>query len=301
VEADPAGGLRLDLNGGPVCPVRLPDRPAWYDSVLGDGRRAHQLLTRYSGFALATFLRRDCALWSRRETCGFCSVEPTRRLNRAIADQVDSAPLAEAAALAVAASPEVAFMEWSSGAHEDLDAGFRQAIAALREVKARLPRPLIHHLNIMPPADPGLLELLEAVEEPTFALEVWGDERFAEVCPGKQRLLGRRGFLDRLYRAAALLGPGRMSCNFVAGLEPVDELIAGCRTLAGQGVVPTMAIFHPDRGTAYARRSPPAVTEMLRLASALGRIYREHGYRPYMYNCRRSSIDGEVYRGFFDA
>ncbi|MBI5259147.1 MAG: hypothetical protein HY855_21765 [Burkholderiales bacterium] len=296
-----AEGWHLTLDQRPVCEVVLPERPAYYECRLSDGSPASRYVSQYSVHAVAVFLHRQCHMWAIRAPCQFCSVEATRGVNRAVHDAPHGALLTEALVAAVASEPRLRALEWSGGALADFDQGFNEAVDAIDAARAALPRPLSHHLNIMPPQDLSLLARLASVEEPTFALEVWSPRLFEQVCPGKHRLYGRAAYLRAFDAGVALFGAGRMSCNFVAGLEPVDSLIEGCWAMAERGVVPTVAVFHPDKGTPYARKPPPAVDDLLRLAGELRALHRRFGYRPYLVGCRRSSLDSEIYEGRFDA
>lgn len=296
-----ADGWMLMLDGQPVCSVELPPRPAYYDHRLSDGSPANRYVSQFSVHAVAVFLRRRCHMWAIRAPCKFCSVEATRSVNRAVHDAPHGPLLTEALVAAVASEPRLRALEWSGGALDDFDRGFTEAVDAIEAARAALPRAVPNHLNIMPPHDLSLLSRLAAVEEPTFALEVWSPRLFEQVCPGKHRLYGRAGYLRAFDACVTLFGAGKMSCNFVAGLEPVENLIEGCWAMAESGVVPTVAVFHPDMGTPYARKPPPAIGDLLRLAGELSALHRRFGYRPYLVGCRRSSLDSEIYQGRFHA
>jgi hypothetical protein len=295
------GGFEIQRNGEPICPVKIPRRPRYYGVPIREGLAADQIVTQYSVFALGIFMRRTCHYWDVRLPCKFCSIEPTRRTFKGALDRLPLPAVVDAVRTALRLEPTIHYLEWCGGNDEDLDAGFMEVIDAIRAVQPFRPKELRQHLLLMPPFDHRLLVHLPLVEEPTFSLEVWDPDLFQEVCPGKNSLYGRDRFLGALAEGVRVLGRGQLSCNFVAGLEPVDSLISGCETLARMGVVPTAAVFHPDRGTAYAKKSPPSVEEMLKLVAALRTLYRREGYRPWLVGSRRASVDGEIYQGYFDA
>jgi len=295
------GELEVQRDGEPICKVKIPHRPPYYGVGIGNGVVVDEVVTQYSGYALGIFMRRTCHYWQIGVPCKFCSIEPTRRTYDGALDRLPLPAVVAAVRTALELDPSIRYLEWCGGNDEDLDAGFMEVIDAVRAVAPFRPPHISQHLLLMPPFDHKLISHLELVEEPTFSLEIWDADLFDVVCPGKSGQYGRDRFLAALARGVEVLGRGRLSCNFVAGLEPMDSLIAGCETLAKMGVVPTAAVFHPDPGTAYAKRPPPPVEEMLELVAALRTIYRREGFRPWMVGSRRASVDGEIYQGYFDA
>ncbi len=295
------GEFQLNKDGRAICSIRYPERPAYYERKLSGGRPANHLVSQYSVSVLGIFLCRRCHYCQVGVPCKFCSIEPTRRSHRDMEDAPELPQLLEAAKLAFSLDPGIRYIDWSGGADEDPDRGFMAAIKAILSVDPYRPKRIRHHLLVMPPRDVRLLQQLSVVDEPTFALEVWDPDLFRDVCPGKHAFYGRERFLDAFAECVTRLGRGRVSCNLVAGLEPLDSLLDGCERLARMGVVPQTAAFHPDVGTAYSGKPPPSIDELLEIAVALRDIYRSRGFRPYRLGCRRASVDGEAYEGYFDA
>ena len=300
IAATEDGSCVLRRAGIDVCPVSFPRRPSYYDAPAGGDLQVHQLVAQYSAYALALFLRRSCVFWRTGHGCHFCSVESTRRNNRQYPDVLPEGPLLEAVKIAFDSDPSLRYLEVSAGAHQNLDEGFLEATGILAKLRGRIPPGVRMHLNIMPPWNLDLLERLEPVDEPTFAMEVWGREEFASICPGKQSAYGWNRFLEAFRHGVRIFGEGRLSCNFVAGLEPVGRLVEGIEFTADHGVVPQVAIFHPDRGTPLADQPAPSVAQIWPVVAALRQAYRRHGFRPYMLGSRRASVDGEIYQGYFD-
>jgi hypothetical protein len=289
----------LECDGRAICAVVVPERPAYYGMAMDGGGVVDQFVTQYSHAALGIFVRRSCVFWDQRLPCKFCSIEPVRRREGTFEPQLTAPTVLEAVRKAVAADPRVRYLEWCSGTYEDLNEGFL-AIADMADAVAReLPRTIKQHALLMPPADLALIARLAIMDQPTFAMEIWDEHLFEEVCPGKHKYYGRAGFLAALTHGVKLLGSGRMTCNFVAGLEPADGLIDGFHRLAERGIVPTVSVFHPDLGTAYAGRKPPTIEFMLPIVAALKAVYRRYGFRPFLLGSRRNSVDCEVYRGYF--
>ena len=295
-----AGHPVLSFRGEEIMEVRLPPRPAYYGHRLSNGQTAERYVTQYGVHSLGIFLHRGCHFWTVGEPCKFCSAEPTRKESRDFEDTLSSRILIEAVGEALRLDETVTALEWSGGATSDRNGGFRDALEIIDAVEATCPRPVRSHINILPPDDFSLLALADGIDEITFAMEVWDDALLRDICPGKAGETGRDGFLRLFEAGVKRFGPGRVSCNFVVGLEPLESLLEGCRFMADMGIVPTVAVFHPDPKTPFAHKPSPSEDMLLEFARALGDIYASTGFQPYLLGCRRSSLDSEIYWGYFN-
>lgn len=97
------------------------------------------------------------------------------------------------------------------------------------------------------------------VDAVCFNLEVWSEELFAKVCPGKHRYVGYAQWIDALEHAVSLWGRGRVYSAMVAGveLEPEHDMewkeaaelaVAGVRDLCGRGIIPIYSLYWPVGG-----------------------------------------------------
>jgi hypothetical protein len=129
-----------------------------------------------------------------------------------------------------------------------------------------------------------------------FNLEAFTPAAFSLHCPGKARV-GRDHYLEALTRGVGVFGRGNIWSNFVLGLEPQEDLLAGCEELASKGITPGANVYHRDRG-ATAALDPPTYDAVLDFYRALAILYRKHGHRPYY--CRlalRTSLANEAFDG----
>ncbi len=99
-------------------------------------------------------------------------------------------------------------------------------------------------------------KLVDAV---CFNLEVWSEEMFAKVCPGKNRYVGYHGWISALEGAVKLWGAGRVYTAMVAGveLEPehgmdwraaADLAVEGASDLCSRGIIPVYSLYWPTGG-----------------------------------------------------
>jgi hypothetical protein len=99
------------------------------------------------------------------------------------------------------------------------------------------------------------------VNNVSFCLELWDQERFKEVCPGKSAKVGRHRHLRAIEYCAKLFDT--TNGEMVAGLEPPEKTIEAIEWITDVGAVPTVCVFRPLVGTDYQDVPPPKTDQML--------------------------------------
>ena len=75
-----------------------------------------------------------------------------------------------------------------------------------------------------------LIEL--GVDHFSFCVELMDPEWFAQICPGKARTLGQDLFFVAMEYCAARMPRGAVSGELIAGIEPIQNTIAGIERTA---------------------------------------------------------------------
>jgi hypothetical protein len=87
-----------------------------------------------------------------------------------------------------------------------------------------------------------------------FDLEVWDEDLWSQLLPGKAKAVGRKEWLRRLDDAVDVFGRGHVGTNFVAGFEcapragfmsqenALESYTGGFRELVERGIVPCFTI-----------------------------------------------------------
>jgi hypothetical protein len=99
----------------------------------------------------------------------------------------------------------------------------------------------------------------DLVQHVCFNLEMWSEELFAKVCPGKNRYVGYRRWIEALETAVRYWGSGNVYSAMVAGIEldPEHELeweqaartaIEGAEDLCSRGIIPIYSLVWPTGG-----------------------------------------------------
>ncbi len=157
------------------------------------------------------------------------------------------------------------------------------------------------NLALMPPRTLERLDRLYelGVDHPSFNLEVWPRSAFERVCPGKAEFVGYDHILKAYERLVALYGPGKLWCNFVAGLVPLREQMDGFTHMAEHGVIPGANVYHPDVRSPLGTSVPsPNEDYIVSLYQHAADLYRRHKYMPFFDAAvLRNSLANEAYEG----
>jgi hypothetical protein len=108
-------------------------------------------------------------------------------------------------------------------------------------------------------------------------LEVWHDDLWPVVVPGKAKAIGKAEWIERLKLAVDVFGAGEVATNFVAGvevaetdgiaspLEAVDSHREAYAHLLLHSIVPIFGFLTKARGTRYENAELPPTDFFLRL------------------------------------
>ena len=120
-------------------------------------------------------------------------------------------------------------------------------------------------------------------------IEVWDKERFAWICPGKEKFIGWDGYVRSMLDAVEIFGSGRVYTNIVAGCEMAephgfkteDEALKsnleGCEYLAKRGVSMMSLVWRPARASLFHRQKQPSLDYYVRLVKGLCDIRVAYG------------------------
>ena len=274
---DGPGRYAIFRDGRPCARARLAPRPRWYDRETSAGRPMRRVGT-LQGTYLAIYPGKVCDYWvkgparAERESCRFCSVGLNIGQDDATGKTVD-----EVLEVVHAARREsrITYVDFNSG-HDDAY-GFLDALEPyVRRVKEETG--LLVGVQTPPHPDPARWDRLKAmgVNRVSFCFELFDPERFRDVCPGKARVYGQKGYLDAIEHCASLSPPGRVSLapwvvngEIVAGLESPASSVAAIEWLTSRGAIPTVCVFRPLVGTQMADEPPPRTDDLVPVFQAL--------------------------------
>jgi hypothetical protein len=293
-DGDPEGGdLRLELAGEPIAQVLLPERPAYYDRALPSGRPLIAVTPTIEwGYLIYLTAFRVCQYFGRDEECRFCDINANYRQQRAAGRPFETVKDLDEllAALAILAAEDQVAKAYTitGGAIIDGLQGQSEGEFYARYAEAiehRFPGRWIGKMVTQALPRPALERFRAAgirIYHPNY--EIWDAERFAQICPGKARVIGRETWIRRIEEAAEIFGPSRVIPNFVAGIEmatpygfpTISEALAstgeGLEYFMSQGITPRFTTWCPEPLSDLGSQQGPAP---LAYHAGLLRLWRE--------------------------
>ena len=263
---------------------------------------------------IANFYGRDCLnfniysgceFWDVGFPCKFCSVKPTQERYGEVEKKKDSQQIAEVVKAAFALNkPKINFILVTGGSYLNGDKEAKKMIEVLRAIQPLTPwkGKIRGNASLMPPKNFDLIDKLMStgIEHPSFNLEVWGKNKFKDICPGKEKYRGWDNIIECYKYGVKKFGRGVFWCNFVAGINKLEKLEEGFAKMAELGVVPGANVFHPDIGAILGKeiKSPPEeyIIKIYRFAA---KLYHKYKYLPFFNEkVLRNSLANEAYRGW---
>ena len=159
-------------------------------------------------------------------------------------------------------------------------------------------------LTIAPPREEKYVDMLfeAGVDMVGYNYEIYDPQLFARLCSGKVKDIeeGVPGHAqyDRMIRHIVRhYGMGHANANLLAGLEPAQSTVNGIAHLASMGVIPTIFVFVPLKGTALAGQKPPSIREMIYIYANLKSMTERFGVDTYCAGCCRMLVNTKFYDG----
>lgn len=246
------GHLILEKNAKFTSPIQWLKRPKYYDSLTSDGLKVQSIIQESGECCGLIIFSYYCRNWEEGLQCRFCNSNTTQQ---AYADAIVTAKRAEhygeAAAVVLEEKPYYHFIIAGGtlpgkGVTENC-LSILNSIRRHSGLEGRLPV----GLNVAPPLDlPDIDRLYEAgALSVMYDLEVWNRDMFKAICPGKEKNIGREGYLKALEYAVPIFGKGCVWSNFVLGLEEKENYYEAAAYLAERGIIILLQPWFPAVGS----------------------------------------------------
>lgn len=291
--------LRYNNN---IVNITFPKRPASYGRLLSNGELFEQHVTVYGDSTLGIFSPGHCYYFNDGRECKFCSLGAARSSLSDHKMRIKGNLAGEAVSLAVREeNSRYKRVLLNGGTIPNYNKGYSMHLDLLEHVKTINSNiNLDYHLISMPPKDFRLFERFKILgNNMSMSLEVFDTKLFPETCPGKAQDYTRDRFFAAFEAAVEILGRGNVYVGFVAGMEPLESIIEGIEYFGSMGVVPAVAVFHPDAGSKYSKHPRPSTDFLRSLGKKMSAIYQREGFQPLIEGSGRNSLDTEAYLGGF--
>ncbi|MDO7898595.1 radical SAM protein [Pseudomonas citrulli] len=289
-------------NGDKNIDISFPKRPKPYGKYLSNGELFEKHLTVYGNSTLGIFSPGHCYYFNDNHECKFCSLGAAREYLSDHKMRVNGETAGEAVAMAL----ETEYGRYrrvllNGGTIRNYDKGYSIHLDLLEHVKSKNPNTALdYHLISMPPKDFRLFDRFKKFgHKMAMSLEIYNSSLFSAICPGKARDYTRDRFLAAFEAAVEILGRGNVYVGFVAGMEPLESIVEGIEYFGELGVVPAVAVFHPDAGSQFAYHQRPSADFLRSIGIKMSEIYFREGFQPLIEGSGRNSLDTEAYLGGF--
>jgi hypothetical protein len=289
-------GYQLEHRDGRRLQVDFPPLPRWMGQTTSDGFPMAQAGISLHADMLVVNVAPGCEYFLEKGAdghsmrCAFCAYgapnERVAHFNQTIGTASlpaqTYARMREVLAAALA-EQEIRHIYLVGGSMTDWVEEGRRFIEVAREVQAVNQRriPVSCGSGAIPRQAMELLAAERLVEQACFNLEVWSEDLFARVCPGKNRFVGYQCWIDALEQAVAVFGRGRVYSAMVAGIELEPEYamtweqaaelaIRGAEDLCSRGIIPIYSLYWPTGG----RDHPDYFSRLTHLFETLNLEYK---------------------------
>ncbi len=269
--------------------IELERKPAYYNKITSDGKDMSRIAQSQSHGRLQISYSNECSLKDKGLDCLFCNINDTKRRFEKVDNIEWKNPKQIAETIAAA---------YHEGFHGfNLTGGFvpeRREVEYYIDVIEAVKEQDIAEDDIHGMACVGAPEDLSVIERYKDAgyqhiatnMEVWDEDMFKYICPGKEKFCGgRENWLRTLKHEVEVFGRGKVRSLFVGGLEDKSSVLEGIETLASLGVVVEPSIWKPCIGSALEGHRSPETSWHQDLIEKTYKILRKNNisYEDYYY------------------
>lgn len=298
-------------------------KPRFYDMKTSNG---HQMgsIVQGQGRMLFVTMNKYCELWRNNEQCLFCNINATMKDQKQggedVVAKIPPEEMAEAVKVAIEVDPHYSILYISSGTILGTYKGQTELEfyeTRLNALKEKLQVMIPTTVQIAPYNDEGWKRLhAMGIGSVQPNIEVWDKELFKWICPGKNKNIGYDEWIKRTIRAVDFWGRGRVTPNFVIGVEmaepngfkdvasAVKSTANGWDFLMSHGVLPRYNLWTQEAGSAFEGQKTPPIEYFIEIQKAYAELRWKHNFEPpypstmfrncYGLNCLQ---DFEFYHG----
>jgi hypothetical protein len=270
-------------EGTPVTEVTFPVASAYYRQKTSAGNPFGSIAVLEGRSTLAFFYLWSCEYIKTRETCSFCFQVMADMAGYNLPSPSKS-EVAEIIKWAIE-NAGVQEIQLTGGTLFGGSSECRRYAELLRTIDREVGLDRIKseiYCYVTAPKNPqDVDQIFEAgADRVGHDLHVWNPELHARFAPGHARHVTRAGQLRALEHIANEFGPNKAFSAFVAGLEPLDEMLEGAEYLASRGIVPAFSVWMPTPGSISVDSKPPGLDYYRQARREFARLYKTYQLHP---------------------
>lgn len=275
------GVFVLEENGVDLFPIEFSKRPNYYGKLTSDGVEMSHIANFESGNTVRVAYSNECALKEKGLDCLFCNANATKDTyaEKENIQWKTAKQIAETYAEAIKSDNAKHFQLTGGFIPERREVDYYIDVAEAIQDATGL-EDFRGNAVIGAPND---LTILEKYKEAGFTsvsmnLEVWDENFFKTICPGKHKECGgREHWIEALEYAVKVFGKGFAGTNFIGGLEPKERALEGVEIMAEKGVAALVNTWNVNLGSALEGQRTPTAEWHIDMAQKAYHIYKKAG------------------------
>ena len=275
------GNFYLAKKGEILQEVIFQRKPAFYNKKTRDGKHMSRVVQANERGRAAITYSNECSLKEKGLDCLFCNINATKD-NFGELDNIEWKNPRQ-----IAEAVREAYKEGYRG--YNLTGGFvperrevEYYIDVIEAIKSETGTEDVHGMACV--GAPHDLSVIEKYREAGYQhiatnLEIWNENLFKTICPGKEQLCGgRQNWINALKHEVEVFGKGNVRSIFVSGIEPKEYLLEGIEHLASLGVVAIPSVWKPCIGSAFEGHNSPSTEWHQEVTERTYAIYNKYGF-----------------------
>lgn len=289
-------GLLLLLKGVErVCLLKWISRPHYYDQETANRHKMVKIGQIGGEDCLFFCYQNYCSHFSKKKECLFCNLVSTSQTYDSVLRRKETEEIGEVARAAFSEG-RVNHILLTGGCfnHEkeidlvrDILKSIRNQTGLDRVPGTILPSPAKGTDDIKRYYDTGIKAI-------GFSMEIWDEQLYQGICPGKSKEVSHAQFLDSIRTAVRTFGEGCVYGVFVMGLEPKRTFLEGVRHLTDLGANVVPFVWSPNPGSRLeGHRAPTSqwfVDTILEAAEIVYNSKMPSGTENHCYRCDGNSL-----------
>ncbi len=281
------GKLQLYCGDFALADVDFHPLPTFYDSPLSSDKKISEIAPVLEwGYLIYLTVFRLCQYWGKEEECQFCDINENYRQQKQsgraytgvkkISDIIEALEIIQQKdTVAKAITITGGSITGQLSGRNELEFYLQYA----REIKSRFGNHWIVKAVVEAFNREDCKRLREEGEVDIYHpnYEVWDADLFKKLCPGKERFVGRREWIDRIVKAADIFGPENVIPNFVAGVEmaqpygftdlhqAVDSTTEGLDFFMSRSIMPRFTTWCPEPLSFLKNQTAPPLEYYIKL------------------------------------
>ena len=231
-------------DGKSEVPVSFVEKPAYYSGKTSTGVPFSKIAASHGSYTVITPSPR-CDFFNRSVECKYCAgnfnIAGIENVVYTVEEVIETVG-------AVLKEKGSVIVYLSIGFSDTPDGGIVFLRPYIQAIKKQFN--CLVAVEALPPKENGWIDEAYALgaDSILYNLEIFDQELFEMICPGRAKLIGRKRYLDALGYAAGIFPNGTVASHLIVGLEPPGSTCMGIDCFTEMGVVPILPIYRPSGG-----------------------------------------------------